>query len=101
DYDGGKSVNTLRYAAHPNPQHGIDAVTARISTQHPHVRLWCAHRTGALEIGDLAFIVTAASAHRREAFDAASELADAVKAQVPIWKEQELAEGGTQWVGLE
>ena len=27
--------------------------------------------------------------------------ADAIKAEVPIWKEQELANGSTQWVGLE
>ena len=101
DHDGGQSVNKLVYSAHPTAQQEIEAVTARISSQHPHVRLWCAHRTGALEIGDLAFMVIAAAAHRREAFDAASELADAVKAEVPIWKEQELAEGGTQWVGLE
>ena len=46
-------------------------------------------------------MVIAAAAHRREAFAAAEELADAVKAEVPIWKEQELSQGGTQWVGLE
>ena len=57
--------------------------------------------TGPLDIGDLAFMVIAAAAHRREAFAAAAELADAVKAEVPIWKEQELSQGGTQWVGLE
>lgn len=101
DHDGGQGVAKLIYSAHPSAQLEIKAVTERISAAHPHVRLWCAHRTGALSIGDLAFVVIAASAHRREAFQAASELADAVKAEVPIWKEQELSTGGTQWVGLE
>ncbi|MGO2550478.1 MAG: molybdenum cofactor biosynthesis protein MoaE [Corynebacterium casei] len=101
DHDGGQGVAKLIYSAHPSAQQEIEAVTARISAAHPHVRLWCAHRTGTLSIGDLAFVVIAASAHRREAFEAASQLADAVKAEVPIWKEQELSAGGTQWVGLE
>ncbi|GJN43614.1 molybdenum cofactor biosynthesis protein MoaE [Corynebacterium ammoniagenes] len=101
DHDGGQGVSKLIYSSHPLAQQEIEAVTARISKQHPHVRLWCAHRTGALNIGDLAFTVIAAAAHRREAFEAASQLADAVKAEVPIWKEQELSSGGTQWVGLE
>ena len=101
DHDGGQGVSKLIYSSHPTAQQEIEAVAARISSAHPHVRLWCAHRTGPLDIGDLAFMVIAAAAHRREAFAAAAELADAVKAEVPIWKEQELSQGGTQWVGLE
>lgn len=101
DHDGGQGVAKLIYSSHPTAQQEIEAVAARISAEHPHVRLWCAHRTGPLDIGDLAFMVIAAAAHRREAFAAAAELADAVKAEVPIWKEQELSQGGTQWVGLE
>ena len=101
DHDGGQGVAKLIYSAHPSAQQEIESVAARISNKHPHVRLWCAHRTGTLSIGELAFVVIAASAHRREAFEAASELADTVKTEVPIWKEQELSTGGTQWVGLE
>ena len=89
DHDGGQGVAKLIYSSHPTAQQEIEAVAARISGQHPHARLWCAHRTGPLDIGDLAFMVIAAAAHRREAFAAAAELADAVKAEVPIWKEQE------------
>ncbi|EEW48768.1 hypothetical protein HMPREF0290_2545, partial [Corynebacterium efficiens YS-314] len=51
-------------------------------------------------IGDVAFLVVAAAAHRGDAFAACAALADAVKAQVPIWKEQELVNGDTEWVGL-
>ena len=101
NHDGGQGVSKLIYSSHPTAQQEIEAVAARVSAQHPHVRVWCAHRTGRLDIGDLAFMVIAAAAHRREAFAAAAELADAVKAEVPIWKEQELSQGGTQWVGLE
>lgn len=46
-------------------------------------------------------MVLVAGAHRREAFAACAEVADRVKAEVPVWKEQDLADGTTQWVGIE
>lgn len=101
DHDGGREVANLSYTAHPSAGEVIAAVARSVSAQHPQTRLWTAHRTGELAIGELAFVVIAAAAHRKAAFDAAAELADRVKAEVPIWKEQELREGGVQWVGLE
>lgn len=101
DHDGGQRVRTLTYTAHPSADEVIGAVTHAVVDKHPDVRLWTAHRTGPLLIGDTAFVVLAAAAHRGAAFAAASELADRVKAEVPIWKEQELTDGSSQWVGLE
>ncbi|QGU06213.1 Molybdopterin synthase catalytic subunit 1 [Corynebacterium occultum] len=101
DHDGGQRVANLSYTAHPSAGERIREVAAEVVVQHPKTRLWTAHRTGDLQIGELAFVVLAAAAHRGDAFQAASELADRVKAEVPIWKEQLLTDGKTQWVGLE
>ncbi|MGP6175103.1 molybdenum cofactor biosynthesis protein MoaE [Corynebacterium sp. A21] len=101
DHDGGQRVSHLSYSAHPTAAQRIREVAAEVVATHPRTRLWTAHRTGDLVIGDLAFVVLAAAAHRGDAFQAAAELADRVKAEVPIWKEQLLADGKTQWVGLE
>ncbi|AGF71286.1 molybdenum cofactor biosynthesis protein MoaE [Corynebacterium halotolerans] len=101
DHDGGRRVSTLSYTAHPSADQRIREVTESVMAAHPRTRLWTAHRTGDLAIGDIAFAVVAAAAHRGDAFAAASELADRVKAEVPIWKEQLLTDGRTQWVGLE
>ena len=57
------------------------------------------HRVGDLEVGDLAVVVAAASAHRAEAFAAARSLIDDLKAEVPIWKHQRFADGTQEWVG--
>jgi len=43
--------------------------------------------------------VAAAAAHRQEAFQACRLYIDRLKQEVPIWKEQEFVDGGTQWVG--
>lgn len=100
DHDGGQRVSTLTYTAHPSAGERIREVAESVSAAHPRARVWTAHRTGALVIGDLAFVVVAAAAHRADAFAAAMEIADRVKAEVPIWKEQLLADGKTQWVGI-
>ncbi|STC69381.1 molybdopterin synthase catalytic subunit [Corynebacterium pilosum] len=101
DHDGGQRVATLSYSCHPTADDEIARVAGEIVEKHPNVRVWTAHRTGDIPIGEGAFLVLAAAAHRADAFAACSELADRVKAEVPIWKEQELLEGGTQWVGLD
>lgn len=101
DHDGGQRVSQLSYTSHPTAAERIRVVSEEVVGKHPRTRLWTAHRTGDLVIGDLAFVVIAAAAHRGDAFAAAAELADRVKAEVPIWKEQLLSDGKTQWVGLE
>ncbi|AKK10131.1 molybdenum cofactor biosynthesis protein MoaE [Corynebacterium uterequi] len=101
DHDGGRRVESLTYSAHPSAAVEIARVADEVCRRHPRTRLWTAHRVGALAIGDVAFVVLAASAHRGDAFAAASALADQVKAEVPIWKEQKLLDGPSTWVGLE
>lgn len=101
DHDGGERVANLTYSAHPTADAVIRQVAESVSQNHPATRLWTAHRTGPLKIGEVAFLVVATSAHRGDAFAACSNLADRVKDEVPIWKEQELLSGATQWVGLE
>ncbi|MCD6025470.1 MAG: molybdopterin-converting factor chain 2 [Fibrobacteria bacterium] len=58
----------------------------------------CVHRTGLLEIGDMAVWVGVASAHRGEAFKACAWIIDTVKQRVPIWKREHYADGTDQWV---
>ena len=100
DHDGGQSVATLAYEAHPTAETELARVAAEVAAAHP-VRIFAAHRTGDVPIGELAFLVLVASAHRGEAFTACTEVANRVKAEVPIWKKQGLVSGETQWVGID
>lgn len=101
DHDGGQSVRSLDYTCHPTAQDVLTRVAQSVAADFPEVNLWTAHRTGHLQIGDMAFAVLAASAHRKEAFRACEVMSNRVKAEVPIWKEQELTDGSSQWVGTE
>lgn len=55
------------------------------------------HRYGALAPGEQIMMVAAASAHRKEAFEAADFLMDFLKSRAPFWK-KETGVDGAQWV---
>lgn len=55
------------------------------------------HRKGKLAVGDISVVITASSAHRKEAFESCRYIIDTLKATVPIWK-KEVYENGEDWV---
>lgn len=55
------------------------------------------HRIGHVPAGETIVRVSVASAHRREAFEAAAWLMDALKSRVPFWK-REWVDGHPRWV---
>lgn len=97
--DGGRSVTSLEYSAHPSALDRMREVVAAVASELPVVRVAAIHRVGLLEIGDVAVVVAASAAHRDQAFEAARRLIDDVKAQVPIWKHQRFTDGSEEWVG--
>lgn len=100
NHDHGERVAALTYESHPTADAELARVVEEVAAKHP-VRLYAAHRVGPVPIGELAFVVLAAAAHRGDAFAACEEVADRVKAEVPIWKEQLMADGTTHWVGID
>lgn len=101
DHDHGQAVSALSYSAHPQAADFLADVLAQVAQEIPGIRLWAAHRVGPIPIGQSALTVLVAAAHRGTAFTACSLAADRIKAQVPIWKEQELTDGSVQWVGID
>jgi molybdopterin synthase catalytic subunit len=61
----------------------------------------CIHRTGSLDLSDLAVWVGVSSAHRGEAFDACRFIIDEIKHRVPIWKKEHYRSGDSGWVNCE
>lgn len=106
NHDCGKPVDRLSYSAHPTAHKvmadvvaGLVAEHAAAGTESKPVRIWAAHRTGMLEIGDPALVCAVSAAHRGQAFAVCAELVDRIKEQVPIWKEQFFSDGTVEWVG--
>ena len=55
------------------------------------------HRTGILQIKEIAVIIAVATPHRKAAFEACQYCIDTLKETVPIWK-REIFEDGEVWV---
>lgn len=100
DHDHGRSVTALDYSAHPSAAELLAKVAEGVAEAHPDVvAVSAVHRVGALTVGDLAVVVGASAPHRAEAFAACRAFIDTLKAQVPIWKREEFADGDHEWVG--
>ena len=99
DHDGGKGVTALEYEAHPGAEAALLAVAELVAADLPVHALAAVHRTGLLQVGDIAVVVAASASHREQAFEAARRLIDDLKATVPIWKRQVFDDGEQEWVG--
>jgi molybdopterin synthase catalytic subunit len=97
--DHGRAVTRLSYSAHPSAAAELRRVAEKVAADFEVIALAAVHRTGDLEIGDLAVVVAASCAHRAEAFEACRELIDRLKHEVPIWKRQWFRDGSSEWVG--
>ncbi len=99
DHDGGRAVTELEYSAHPDAEMALRRVAEQVVADLPVHAVAAVHRTGLLQVGDLAVVVAASASHRDQAFEAARRLIDDLKASVPIWKRQVFAGGDEEWVG--
>lgn len=62
---------------------------------------WAIHRTGTLDVGEVAVWIGCAAAHRKEAFLACEFLIDEMKKRLPIWKKEHYTSGASEWVNLQ
>jgi molybdopterin synthase catalytic subunit/molybdopterin converting factor small subunit len=98
DHARGREIEHLEYEAYAGmAEREMQKIAAEAGERWPGVRLAIAHRTGRLEIGELAVIIAAGAPHRAEAFEACRFAIDTLKQRVPIWK-KEFASDGEYWV---
>ena len=92
-------VTHLEYSAHPDALAIAKKIVAEVEAAH-EVVIALSHRVGLLAVGEVAIVAAAASAHRAEAFAACREAVERVKAELPVWKRELLANGTHTWVGI-
>ncbi|WP_430868869.1 molybdenum cofactor biosynthesis protein MoaE [Demequina aurantiaca] len=91
-------VTHLDYTAHPDAQATIERIAGETCTGD--VSAAVTHRIGLLGVGDAAIVAAVSSAHRAEAFDTCRLLVERIKAELPVWKREILADGSQTWVGI-
>jgi len=99
DRSDGRQVQALDYEAYaPLAEKEGERILSEAREKFPILKAVCAHRTGALALGDLAVWVGVTAEHRAAAFEACRYVIDQAKARVPIWKREHYAGGVTEWV---
>jgi molybdopterin synthase catalytic subunit len=95
----GREVKRIDYEAYePMALKVLQRITEEVAASHKLDRVLVVHRFGRHEIGDASIAVVIGSAHRAPAFEAAKEIMDRVKVDVPIWKKEHFADGTIEWV---
>lgn len=94
----GKPVLRLDFEAYePMAVREMKKIAEKARERWHTERMVIHHRTGTLEIGDIAVIIAVATPHRKAAFEACQYAIDTLKQTVPIWK-KEIFEDGEVWV---
>jgi molybdopterin synthase catalytic subunit len=98
----GRQVLRLEYEAFaPLALREGQRILTRARERFDARHLCCAHRVGALALGELAVWVGVSAVHRGEAFDACRYIIDEIKHHVPIWKKEYYQDGDSGWVNCE
>jgi len=99
DTNEGRDVASLRYAAYSAmAQAELDRVLDEVREQFGVTSGVVEHRTGSLEIGDISIGIAMSHEHRAPAMAAVTYAIEEIKRRVPIWKEEEYADGTREWV---
>lgn len=100
NHSHGETVAFIEYEAYAEMARSkLDEIAAEIGEKWPECDVQVDHRTGHLEVGDIAIVIAVASPHRKEAFSACQYMIDEIKQRVPIWK-REVGPDGASWVGM-
>ena len=100
DNNLGRQVGYLEYEAYPEmAETKMQQVVDEARERWPAIRgVAVVHRTGHLEIGEMAVLVAVGAPHRGDgAFEAARYIIDRTKEIVPIWKKESWADG-EEWL---
>jgi molybdopterin synthase catalytic subunit len=99
DHNEGREVLRLEYEVYePLALSEGERIIAEALERFDVKQAAAVHRSGLLELTDVAVVVGVSAAHRGEAFDACRYIIDEIKRRLPIWKKEHYADGDTHWV---
>ncbi len=98
DLNLARNVLGLRLEHYPGmTEKSLEEIASEAKNRWNILRYRIIHRVGDLRLGDNIVFIGVTSAHREDAFSAASFLMDYLKTRAPFWK-KELTDQGSLWV---
>jgi molybdopterin synthase catalytic subunit len=99
DHNDGRTVTGLEYEVHRSlaTKEG-ESILKTLLDEFDIRSARSLHRTGQLELGELAFWLSISAPHRQAAFEACREGVNRIKDRVPIWKKETYADDSSRWI---
>jgi molybdopterin synthase catalytic subunit len=95
----GRRTIALDYECYPEmARRKLAELEAEARARWPIIECALVHRLGRLELAEASVAVAVSTPHRHDAFAAGKWLIDTLKEVVPIWKQENWADGTTEWV---
>ena len=99
EFTHGRRTASLDYECSPEmAERKLAELEAKARRRWPLVGCVVVHRIGHLALGEASIAIAVSSPHRRVAFEAGQWLIDTIKEVVPIWKQENWADGTSEWV---
>ncbi|MDX1946862.1 MAG: molybdenum cofactor biosynthesis protein MoaE [Pirellulaceae bacterium] len=99
EFTRGRRTASLDYECYPEMAlKKLHELEAQARARWPLVAVAIVHRLGHLELGEASVAIAVSSPHRQAAFEAGQWLIDTLKENVPIWKQENWADGTSEWV---
>ena len=95
----GRQLLALDYAAYP--EMAVEQLRRLVATARadgPVTKVAVLHRLGRVAVGEPSVVIAVSTPHRADAFAACRFLIDALKRDVPIWKQERWDDGTGSWV---
>jgi molybdopterin synthase catalytic subunit len=97
----GRPVRAIDYTAYRvMAEERLRTIERELAATHG-ARVRIAHRLGELEVGEPSVAIAISAPHRAAAYDANREALERIKREVPIWKRELYADGGSSWREVE
>jgi molybdopterin synthase catalytic subunit len=99
EFTQGRQTASLDYECYPEmAQKQLAALESEARRRWHLCGCVVVHRLGHLEIGEASIAIAVSAPHRDVAFQAGQWLIDTIKQVVPIWKQENWADGTREWV---
>lgn len=102
NHNAGFAVTALEYECFAEmAQLEAERILSEAQSRFEIEAISAAHRTGRLQIGEIAVWVGVSAAHRKAAFAAAQYTMDQIKQRLPIWKKEYYRDQPSEWVSCQ
>ena len=99
EFTKGRQTSSLDYDCYPEmAEKKMAELEAQARERWDLTGCCIVHRLGHLEISEASVAIAVSSPHRGTAFEAGQWLIDTLKEVVPIWKQENWADGTIEWV---